>query len=270
MRDTDKKIIGIIPARNESEFLEKTLDGLKKQTLSLTRVILVNDGSTDHTADIAKKFGIEILNLKNRGYRATGEPILAQVINKGLKTIRENECQYIMILGADHVLSSDYVLTIIKEMEKNDLVIASGVIDGESQRDTSPRGSGRIIRYDFWKKNGLEYPCWYGFESYIVYKALIENYRVSVVKSANSWSQRKTGKTTNYKNYGKAMRALGYHPLYALGRILFTLSKNPKSSIEMFIGFLDFSIKKYDIASDVHAFQSIQLKQKLFPKFKYV
>ena len=267
MRDTDKKIIGIIPARNESEFLVKTLDGLKNQTLPLTRVILVNDGSTDDTVNIAKKFDIEILNLKNRGFRATGEPVLAEVINKGLETIRENECQYIMILGADHVLSPDYVSTIVKEMENNDAVIASGIIDGESQKDTSPRGSGRIVRYDFWKKYGLEYPCWYGFESYIVYKALVENYPISVVRSASSWSQRKTGKTTNYKNYGKAMRALGYHPLYAMGRILFTFFKNPKNSIEMFLGFLDFSVKKYDIASKVYAFQSIQLKQKLFPKF---
>ena len=268
MRDTEKKIIGIIPARNESEFLGKTLDGLKNQTLPLTRIILVDDGSTDDTANIAKKFEIEILNLKNRGFRATGEPILAEVINKGLKKIHENECQYIMILGADHVLSSDYVSIIIKEMEENDLVIASGIIDGEPQRDTSPRGSGRIIRYDFWKKHGLEYPSWYGFESYIVYKALVENYKINVIRSAHSWSQRKTGKTTNYKNYGKAMRALGYHPLYAMGRILFMLFKNPKSSIEMFFGFLDFSVKKYDIASEVHTFQSIQLKQKLFPKFR--
>ena len=268
MKNNEKKIIGIIPARNESEFLGKTLEGLKNQTLPLTRVILVNDGSTDDTANIAKKFDIEILDLKNRGFRATGEPVLAEVINKGLKTIRENECQYIMILGADHVLSSDYVSTIVNEMENNDLAIASGIINGESQRDTSPRGSGRIIRYDFWKKYGLEYPCWYGFESYIVFKALVENYRISVVRNANSWSQRKTGKTTNYKNYGKAMRALGYHPLYAMGRILFTLFKNPKSSTQMFFGFLDFSVKKYDIASDVHALQSIQLKKKLFPKFK--
>ena len=268
MRETGTKIIGIIPARNESKFLGKTLEGLKNQTLPLTRIILVNDGSTDNTVDIAKKFDVEILELKNRGFRATGEPVLAEVINKGLKKICENECQYIMILGADHVLSSDYVSTIVKEMEKNDLVIASGVIDEESQRDTSPRGSGRLVRYDFWKKHGLEYPHWYGFESYIVFKALIANYRINVIRSAHSWSQRKTGKTTNYKNYGKAMRALGYHPLYAMGRILFTLFKNPKSSIEMFFGFLDFSVKKYDIASEVHAFQSIQLKQKLFSKSK--
>ena len=80
-------------------------------------------------------------------------------------------------LGADHVLSSDYVSTIIsKKWKKIILVIASGIIDGEFHKDTSPRGSGRIVRYDFWKKYGLEYPCWYGFESYIVYKALIENY----------------------------------------------------------------------------------------------
>ena len=33
-----------------------------------------------------------------------------------------------------------------------------------------------------------------------------------------SWSQRKTGNTTNFISYGKAMRALGYHPLVRLGK----------------------------------------------------
>ena len=149
------------------------------------------------------------------------------------------------------------------------LVIASGIIDGESQRDTAPRGSGRIVRYDFWKKYGLEYPCWYGFESYIVYKALVENYPISVVRSASSWSQRKTGKTTNYKNYGKAMRALGYHPMYAMGRILFTfVQKSEKARLKCFSDFLIFLSKNMILPPEVYAFQSIQLKQKLFPKLK--
>ena len=254
----------IIPARNESRFLEKTLESLKNQTLHPYRIIVINDGSTDNTADVAKKFDVEISTLEDRGFRATGEPVLANVINKGLEKVKEGECNYLMILGADHIIPRNYISKIISIMEeKKDVVIASGIIKGESQRNNSPRGSGRIIRYDFWKKIGLQYPCWYGFESYIVYKALVDSYQVKVVRDAIGWSQRPTGKTTNYKSYGKAMRALGYHPLYALGRIVLSLKHNPREAIDMLRGYLDMSVSKYDIAPEVHKLQSRKIKQKL-------
>jgi glycosyltransferase involved in cell wall biosynthesis len=270
LKNKEKRIIVVIPARNESEFLGHTLDALKKQTLVPYRIILVNDGSTDDTSDIARKFNVEVFDVDDRGFRATGQPILANVINRGLENILDNECQYIMILGADHIIPANYISKIITIMEKNDsLVIASGVIKGESQRDTSPRGSGRIIKYDFWKKLGLRYPCWYGFESYIVYNALVNSYQVKVVRDVIGWSQRPTGKTTNYKNYGKAMRALGYHPLYLLGRIILTVKNNPKGALKMISGYLDLSVKKYNIASDVHKLQSIEIKRKIISKFKF-
>ena len=269
MESNEKKIIVIIPARNEGKFLDSTLDALKKQTLVPYRIIVVDDGSTDKTSEIAKKSNVEVVNLTDRGFRATGQPILAHVINKGLENILDYECQYIMILGADHIIPPNYVSKIIEVMTKNSsIVIASGVINGESQRDTSPRGSGRIIKYNFWKKFGLQYPSWYGFESYIVYKALIESYQVKVVRDAIGWSQRSTGKTTDYKSYGKAMQALGYHFLYALGRIMLTLKKNPRGGIRMMIGYFDYSVEKYDIAFDVRKLQSIEIKRKLFSKFK--
>ena len=269
MKENKKTIIVIIPARNESEFLSDTLSALKKQILTPHRIIVVNDGSTDNTSNIAKKHGVEVIDLSDRGFRATGEPVLANVINKGLETISPNECDYVMIIGADHIIPPDYISKIISIMEENDsIVIASGTIKGESQSDTSPRGSGRIIKYDFWKKLGLQYPSRYGFESYIVYKALIESYDVKVIRDAISWTQRPTGKKTNYKNYGKAMRALGYHPLYALGRIILILPHNPKAAINLTFGYFDSSVKKYEIASDVSKLQLIQIKRKIISKFR--
>jgi glycosyltransferase involved in cell wall biosynthesis len=254
----------IIPARNESNFLGSTLDALKHQTFQSDRIVVVNDGSTDNTSDVAKSFNVDVIDLPDRGYRATGKPILADVINKGLESIKNNECKYILILGSDHVLSPDYVSKIIEIMEQDDqTVIASGIIKGEPQRDTSPRGSGRVVRYDYWKKLGLQYPLGYGFESYIVYKALVNCFNVRVIRNAISWSQRPTGKTTNYRNYGKAMKSLGYHPLYAMGRIALTLKHNPKNAIHMTLGYFERNTKKYDIASKVCKFQSGEIKKKI-------
>ncbi len=264
MNEKKIKTTVIIPARNESNFLGSTLDALKLQTFQSDRIIVVNDGSTDNTSDVAKSFNVDVIDLPDRGYRATGKPILADVINKGLESIKNNECKYVMILGSDHVLSPDYISKIIEIMEQDDqIVIASGIIKGEPQRDTSPRGSGRVVRYDYWKKLGLRYPSGYGFESYIVYKALVDCFNVRVIRNASSWSQRPTGKTTNYRNYGKAMRSLGYHPLYAMGRIALTLKHNPKNAIHMTLGYFERNTKKYDIASKVCKFQSGEIKKKI-------
>ena len=269
MKNNTKKIIVIIPARNEDKFLATTLNALKKQTMKPYRILVVNDGSTDNTSDIAKQFKCETFNLTDRGFRATGQPILANVINKGLENISDDECDYILILGADHVIPPNYVSEIILHMEENSsIVIASGVIKNELQNDTSPRGSGRIVKYRFWKNLGLKYPSWYGFESYIVYNALINSYHVKVVRDVVGWSQRPTGKTTDYKSYGKAMRALGYHPLYALARIVLMLKRDLKGAINMGLGYLDLSIEKYDIASDVYKLQLTQIKRKIISKFQ--
>jgi len=43
------KIAVIIIARNEENFIGKTIENLKNQELSPYRIIVVNDGSTDKT-----------------------------------------------------------------------------------------------------------------------------------------------------------------------------------------------------------------------------
>src|SRR6185437_4589979 len=64
-----------IPAWNEEENLPAVLDGLR-QRLPWADVLVVDDGSTDRTADVAREHGAEVLSLgSNQGLRigiATG------------------------------------------------------------------------------------------------------------------------------------------------------------------------------------------------------
>ena len=63
-------IEAVIPARNEERYIERTLQALVRQTLRPSRIIVVNDGSTDRTAEIAAKYADVVVNLPDRGYRA--------------------------------------------------------------------------------------------------------------------------------------------------------------------------------------------------------
>ncbi|WP_213804592.1 glycosyltransferase family 2 protein [Granulicella sp. dw_53] len=53
----------IVPAYNEASHLEKCLQALANQSLSEFEVVVIDNGSTDHTPDIAKTF-MSTLNLK--------------------------------------------------------------------------------------------------------------------------------------------------------------------------------------------------------------
>ncbi len=59
----------IIPAYNAGKTLPDTLAALKRQTISHDEyeVIVVDDGSTDDTADAARRFGVNCIGQANRG-----------------------------------------------------------------------------------------------------------------------------------------------------------------------------------------------------------
>ena len=53
------KISVIIPAYNCERFLAETLDCLLNQTLKDIQIVIVNDGSTDGTAEVIERYAKE-------------------------------------------------------------------------------------------------------------------------------------------------------------------------------------------------------------------
>jgi glycosyltransferase involved in cell wall biosynthesis len=249
-----QRVAVVIPARNEENFLGKTLAAVFDQYTKPQRVIVVNDGSTDRTAEIAIAAGAEVIDVPDRGYNVLGTPVLADVINYGLKRLQalgfggSSSNEYIMILGADHILPPHYITEVIDAMQKGgDIAVCSGQIKGE--RSVVPRGSGRVVRADFWQSIGLQYPENYGFETYLVVKAQQRGYRVKVLNDLATQTQRKTGK--NYKksvylSYGKALKALGYSRLYSAARVGLISLKNPKGGYYMLRGYMSNDVQVYD------------------------
>ena len=91
----DCKISVLVPIYNSSEYLEECLNSLKNQTLKEVEFILINDGSTDNSSEIMKKykeldFRFRIINKENTGY--------GDSLNKGIKIARG---KYIGIVEPD-------------------------------------------------------------------------------------------------------------------------------------------------------------------------
>lgn len=68
------KVGVIVPARNEEAYLGKTLEHLLNQTLKPEKIIAVDDGSIDKTAELAEKYGTSVIRLPTRKYNVVGMP----------------------------------------------------------------------------------------------------------------------------------------------------------------------------------------------------
>jgi len=238
----------VIPAKNELHHLPIVLDALQSQTLKPVRIICVDDGSSDGSGEYLEHRGCKVIRTMHLEYRERGSPDLASVFNLGLREVSALT-DYIMMLGADHVLPHNYIEKSVGFMRENQLTMVSGVIEGEPTE--LPRGSGRIVNAEAWRTvmGSARYPEEYGFETYLVLKLESCGYKVGVLRELNSYVLRATGAATSQVNYGKGMKYLGYTSKYLLGRALVTSIryKNPIKGLQMIYGYATYS-KKSDIA----------------------
>lgn len=93
----------IIPVYNEEKYLEKCLKSLLKQTYKPLEVIVVDDGSTDRSVGIIKKFPVVLLRQNHRG------PAVAK--NFGAAKARGG---ILVFPDADMWYDKDYVRNLIK------------------------------------------------------------------------------------------------------------------------------------------------------------
>lgn len=88
----------VIPVYNTERYLAEAIGSVLNQTLAAEEIIIVDDGSTDSTMEVAKKFepAVRIINQPNKG---TGT-----ARNRGVLAARGN---YLAFLDADDKWTSD-------------------------------------------------------------------------------------------------------------------------------------------------------------------
>ena len=121
----------LIPAYNEEEGIASTLDTLLLQTAVIDRIIVIDDCSTDRTAEIAAGYPVEVIRTpKNVGSKARA---LNHVIPKCSTDL-------IMVVDADTFLAPDYLEKLLPAFGDPKVTLAAGCVLSKNIRTPAERG----------------------------------------------------------------------------------------------------------------------------------
>ena len=110
------KVSVIIPAFNSSSTISSCIESVLKQGFKDFEIIVVNDGSTDETEKIVKKFsGVRLLSQENRG------PAAAR--NLGASKAKG---EIVAFIDADCIASEDWLDEVVKTFEDKEVAGVQG------------------------------------------------------------------------------------------------------------------------------------------------
>lgn len=120
----------VIPAHNEEAFMALTLQSLADQTVLPTKAVIVNDNSTDKTAEIVLTFAekhpwISLVNATSDAIHLPGSKVI-QAFQKGLATL-DDQYDIMVKADADLIFPPHYFETIINHFQSDDRI---GMVGG--------------------------------------------------------------------------------------------------------------------------------------------
>lgn len=108
MTEGRKLVTIVIPCYNYARFLPAAIESALAQTYQPTEVIVVDDGSTDNSAEIAATYPLRVLRQSNQGSAAS--------TNIG---VQAGAGEYVVRLDADDVLYPDFVKRTVATLDAN-------------------------------------------------------------------------------------------------------------------------------------------------------
>ena len=141
------KLLIILPAHNEEQYIAKCLESFVAQTRKPDLLLVVDDGSTDRTAEIAEEFArthswIEVVRKKDSAREHQPGAKVVQCFNFGLETARQNPgweeetWDYFGKFDADIRLPADYFEKVLSTMDTNPQIgLCSGLLYIQSGED---------------------------------------------------------------------------------------------------------------------------------------
>jgi biofilm PGA synthesis N-glycosyltransferase PgaC len=167
----------IVPAYNEAATLADTVRSIQAQTAAPARIVVVDDCSTDATAEIARSLGVEVLRPPaNTGSKAGAQSFALERVDTEL----------VMAVDADTTLAPDAIEKLLASFDDPEVAAACGFVLPRRVRTVWERG--RYIEYmlafSFFKRIQDDYG------KPLISSGCFSVYRTAELRAGGGWSLR--------------------------------------------------------------------------------
>lgn len=167
----------IVPAYNEATSIADTIHSLRAQTAAVDAIIVVDDCSTDGTAEIARTAGARVV----RPPANTGSKAGAQNYALGLVAT-----EFTMAVDADTILAPDAIERLLGALDAPDIAAACGFVVPRHVRTLWERGRylEYLFAFTFYK------PIQDHYGKPLIASGCFSVYRTAALRASGGWSTR--------------------------------------------------------------------------------
>jgi glycosyltransferase involved in cell wall biosynthesis len=268
----------VTPARNEAENLRRLADCLEAQTARPSTWLIVDNGSTDDTLDVARKLAdgrswIRAVVVPGETLPTRGGPV-AQAFSAGVDLL-DGQPEIVVKLDADVSFAEDYFERLLAKFSANpSLGIAGGTCyeldDGEWKprfaTGNRVRGASRAYRWDCYQDVvPLENrPGWDGIDEM---RAAARGWRSAsfaelVFFHHRILGQRDQSRWRRLYEVGRAAHYTGYRPTYLILRSLFK-ARRELAALALVGGYVTAVVRREARCEDRAAREYLRRQQAL-------
>ena len=277
----------VIPSYNEEKFIGLTLQSLVEQTILPKKVVVVNDNSTDKTADIVTGFAakypfISLVHKTSETIHLPGSKVI-QAFQKGLETL-DDHYDLIVKADADLIFPANYFETIMAHFQSDKRIGMVGgfayiekngdwILENLTDKDHI-RGAFKAYRKECFKEIGGLKPAM-GWDTVDELLCKFYDWKVMTDATLKVKHLKPTGanynKTARYKQ-GEAFYSLGYGFIITAiaSAKLAMLKKKPLLFVDYIKGFWKAKSAKKPLlvteeqAKFIRNYRLQKMKEKLF------
>jgi len=244
-RPSGLPLVLITPARNEEQFIEQLIQCVISQSLLPAKWLIVNDGSTDRTAEIVSRYvakheWMELLNLSPHRDRSFAAKV--QAFNAGYERMKHLDYAVIGNLDSDVSFDSGYIEFLIEKFAEDEHLGVAGTIfheEGYSSETDSFEGQNHV-------PGGCQLfrrQCFEEIGGYIPHRAGGIDWIAVTTARMKGWTTRsfrdkaffhnrslgtaERGALASTFSYGEKDYYLGNHPIWELFRVAYRATKPP-------------------------------------------
>lgn len=242
---TQAPYVLITPARDEGAFIERTIESVIRQTVLPLKWVIVDDGSTDKTAEIVSRYlsrhsWLEMVQMPQRRDRNFAAKV--QAFNAGLERVKGLDYEIVGNLDADISFEPDYFEYLLRKFSEDGRLGVAGTVFFE-QGYSSERDSFQGHRHVSGQCQLFRRQCWENIGGYVAHRAGGIDWIAVATARVMGWKTESFREKSffHYRPLGTAERSLvfslfsygekdyylGGHPLWQLFRVAYRTIRRP-------------------------------------------